>query len=363
MKKKKGTNVYEKKITLGRAPDGTPVRKSITGRTIAELNQRIEDAKQKWMEMNSVNDGVLFSTYARRWFNTNKAVRSMNTRFMYENVIEKHLIPEIGDLYFSEIRLADLQMIINKRSEHYNTCSKIKLTLKQIYESAIDDEIAKDIKVKNLVLPPKTYVEKRPLSQGEIDSIFTTDLPDEQRMFVHALYYLGIRREESLALEVNDIDFENSTISINKVIVFDKNNPVLKHTTKSYAGTRLLPVPADFMSELIEYTPKCKRLLFGQPTHPQDYMTQSSYTKFWQGIIKKLNTPDLTAHVFRHNYVTMLHYAGITPKKAAQLLGDSSIEMIMRIYTHLDERKENTIDKINDMFKKEKPQTSPEPFR
>lgn len=352
MKKKKGTNVYEKKVMLGRSLDGTPIRKSITGRTIQELNQRIEDAKQKWMEMNSVTDGVLFSTYARRWFNTNKAVRSMNTRFMYENIIEKHLVPEIGDMYFSEIKLSDLQMIINKRSDKYNTCSKIKLTLKQIFESAVDEELTKDIKVKNLVLPPKTYVEKRPLTQIESDAIFSVDLPDEQRIFVHALYYLGIRREEALALEVSDIDFTNFTIAINKVIVFDKNTPVLKRTTKSYAGTRILPIPAVFMSELIEYTPKCQKLLFGQPTHPQSYMTQSSYTKFWQSIIKTLNTPDLTAHVFRHNYVTMLNYAGISYKKAAQLLGDSSIEMILRIYAHLDEQKENAINKINDMFRK-----------
>ena len=125
MKKKKGTNVYEKKVTLGRNADGTPVRKSITGRTIAELNQRIEDAKQKWMQMNAFSDGVLFSTYARKWLSITKSVRSMNTKAMYENIIEKHLIPEIGDLYFGEITLADLQKIINDRSAHYNTCSKI----------------------------------------------------------------------------------------------------------------------------------------------------------------------------------------------------------------------------------------------
>ena len=350
MKKKKGRDNYEKKVLLGRAPDGTPIRKSIMGKTIAEVNRKAEEAKQKWMEMNSVTDGVLFSTYARHWFNTHKAVRSMNTKFMYENIIEKHLVPEIGDLYFSEISLSDLQMIINNRSNHYNTCSKIKLTLKQIFESAIDEGIAKDIKVKNLVLPPKTYVEKRPLNQIETDAILAADLPDEQKIFVHALYYLGIRREEALALEVADIDFTDSTIFINKVIVFDKNNPVLKHTTKSYAGTRRLPIPAKFLPELKEYAGKCEKLLFGQPTHPQDYMTQSSYTKFWKSIIKQTETPDLTAHVFRHNYVTMLHYAGITPKKAAQLLGDSSIEMILRIYTHLDEQKENTIEKLDKMF-------------
>ena len=350
MKKKKGTNVYEKKVSLGRLPDGTPVRKSITGRTIAELNQRIEDAKQKWMEMNAVTDGVLFSTYARKWLSTTKAVKSLNTKAMYDNIIEKHLIPEIGDLYFGEITLADLQEIINKRSDHYNTCNKIKLTLKQIYETAINEEIAKDIKIKKIVLPPKTYVEKRALTPEETSALFTADFTDEERLFVHTLYYMGVRREEALALEPGDIDFKNATLSINKVIVFDKNDPVLKHTTKSYAGTRILPIPADFMVELIEYAPKCQKVLFGQPTHPQSYMSQSSYTKFWKNIIKKMDAPTLTAHMFRHNYETLLHYSDISPKKAAQLLGDSSIEMVIRIYAHLDEQKENAIEKINGMF-------------
>ena len=350
MKKKNGKNVYEKKITLGRAPDGTPIRKSITGRTIAELNQRVEDAKQKWMEMNAATDGVLFSTYARKWLSTTKAVKSINTKAMYDNIIEKHLIPEIGDLYFSEIRLSDLQTVINKRSDHYNTCNKIKLTLKQIYENAINDEICKNIRISSLVLPPKTYVEKRALTPEETSALFTADFTDEEKIFVYTLYYMGIRREEALALEPGDIDFKNATLSINKVIVFDKNDPVLKHTTKSHAGTRILPIPADFISELIEYTPKCKKVLFGQPTNPQSYMSQSSYTKFWKSIIKKMDAPTLTAHIFRHNYETLLHYSGITPKKAAQLLGDSSIEMIIRVYAHLDEQKENAIEKINGMF-------------
>ena len=63
-----------------------------------------------------------------------------------------------------------------------------------------------------------------------------------------------------------------------------------------------------------------------------------------------MDAPTLTAHMFRHNYETLLHYSDISPKKAAQLLGDSSIEMVIRIYAHLDEQKENAIEKINGMF-------------
>ena len=173
MKKKKGTNVYEKKVTLGRDPNGTPIRKSITGRTIAELNQRIEEAKQKWMEMNTVTDGVLFSTYARRWLANAKAVRSINTKRMYRETLDRHIIPEIGDLYFSEISLADLQKIINDRADKYETCNKIRLTLRQIYDAAMEEESQPgtccDKKIEMLrAFVPEAFLITMPPLQGEV---------------------------------------------------------------------------------------------------------------------------------------------------------------------------------------------------
>lgn len=105
-------------------------------------------------------------------------------------------------------------------------------------------------------------------------------------------------------------------------------------------------------------------------------MTQSSYTKFWQSIIKQLNRAimtenqwqavehmpmnlraknrpihDLTAHIFRHNYATMLYYSGISLKKAAALMGHSDTKMIMEVYSHLDEQKEQTETKLNSFIK------------
>ena len=355
MKKKKGTNVYEKKITLGRDQYGIPVRKSITGRTIYELNDRIEQARQIWMQMNDVTDSVTFATYARRWLATAKAVKSINTRQMYSNAIEKHIIPCIGDMYFSEITLTDLQKIINDRAEKYETCNKIRLTLRQIYSAAIDEGIKTNVKAAKLVLPPKKVNEKRPLTKEEKDAIFKADFTDEQRVFVHMLYYTGIRREEALALTAQDIDFENKKIAIRKTVIFDHNAPVLMQMTKTSSSTRKVQIPADFVQELASYA-QDKNILFPPPRFGRDeYMSQSSYVKFWNGIIKKMVplAPDaetLTAHIFRHNYATMLFYSGISIKKAAEIMGHSNTQMIMQIYAHLDEDQEKTAEKIDSIF-------------
>lgn len=56
---------------------------------------------------------------------------------------------------------------------------------------------------------------------------------------------------------------------------------------------------------------------------------------------------DLTAHIFRHNYATILYYSGISIKKAAALMGHTDTKMIMQVYAHLDDEKEQTSEKIN----------------
>ena len=71
-------------------------------------------------------------------------------------------------------------------------------------------------------------------------------------------------------------------------------------------------------------------------------MTKSSYVKLWAGIQKKMGSPDLTAHIFRHNYCTNLCYQipTISIKKIAELLGDNE-KMVIEVYNHIILEKED----------------------
>ena len=59
-----------------------------------------------------------------------------------------------------------------------------------------------------------------------------------------------------------------------------------------------------------------------------------------------------TNHQLRHSYCTMLYYSGIKIKKAQELMGHSSADMVYNIYTHLDNERENTSETINNYIKK-----------
>lgn len=123
--------IIEKKITLGRDAEGKLIRRNVRGYTKAEVEKKAFEMRQKWLEKSGEPDNrMTFLTYARHWFNTAKALRSENTRAMYETVIEKHLI-DFGDQFFDKISLSDFQLFINKRADRPETCKKTRLTLKQ----------------------------------------------------------------------------------------------------------------------------------------------------------------------------------------------------------------------------------------
>ncbi len=370
--KKRADGRYCAYVDFGRDSDGKRIRKMAYGKSIRELEDNILKLKIQRTDGQLIkNSDTEFYKYALSWLETYKTMTSLNTKAMYTNVIEKHLKNEIGHLPIGSIQKSDIQRIINNRQEHYETCNKILLTLRQIFNSALDDDMIRKSPVKGISLPSKPASTKRALTELEKKAILAAELEPVQKCFIDILFYCGLRREEALALTKSDFDFSSRTISINRAIIFDKNTPVLS-TTKTELSTRTIPIPANGLKEIKSYVDNITTLyLFTKKDG--SLMTHSSYVKFWNGIIKELNRAvmtdsqwqavesmpkniraknrpitGLTAHIFRHNYATMLYYSGISIKKAAALMGHSSTKMIMEVYSHLDEEKEQTLEKLDE---------------
>lgn len=347
----------EKKITLGRDAEGKLIRRNVRGKTKAEVEKKAFEMRQKWLEKSNRPDhSMTFLTYARHWFRTAKALRAENTRAMYENVIEKHLI-EFRDRFFDELTLSDFQMFINARADRPETCKKIKLTLKQIYAAALIDGVAaKPIMIERLVLPVKQEPsEKRALTSREESAIMNADFNPMQKAFVYILYYTGLRREEALALTPAAIDLDGHSIRIFQTLIYDKGIPKIRKCAKNAYSLRTVPLPDQAYGFIREYLQDCGEYLFPMPSDSTKLMSQSSYVKFWQGIQRALlplapTAGELTAHIFRHNYATKLFYSGITAKKAARLMGHADTTMIMKVYAHLDESREMSAEKLTNVF-------------
>lgn len=369
--KKRPDGRYATSTIVGYTDDGKPKRKTLYGRTIMELDKKVAEFKSLQNKGIIINDeGMTVEQWGKKWLELYKSAKEYNTYTMYQNVLNKHIIPQLGDIRLNALKSHHIQELLNDiiQKGHHRTAEIVKLTIKQIIQQAIINEyIYKDVSLK-VSLPQSKKKEKRALTTEEKLLIEKSKLTQKERVFVDLLYYTGARRGEALALTVKDIDFINRKLIINKNLVLKDSQSDIKNSPKTDAGNRLIPLPTKLLSELKEYLANVSSIyLFTKQNG--ELMTKSSFRRFWDNILDKMNiaaggdkfsrsetairlvSKDITPHIFRHTYATNLYYADIDVKTAQRLLGHSNIQITLEIYTHLNNSNISTAsDILNNYF-------------
>lgn len=165
-----------------------------------------------------------------------------------------------------------------------------------------------------------------------------------------------MRRGEILALIQNDIDLKHDTIDVNKAIGYSQNQAYLKQP-KTAAGYRTIDILSPLRPILCDYLYNLDAIYLFTDSKGQ-IMSKTVYRRFRNKIYQKLQIaagykgsgPDpiagLTPHIFRHNFATMLYYAGVDVKEAQRIPGHSDSRTTIDIYTHLDQEKSKSKSKM-----------------
>ncbi len=325
--------------------NGTKHRVTLrTKKSSRALEEMVREMEEKTRNRDMIRKSkVTVPEYAKTWLEIYKHDTELNTKAMYRRIISSHM-DTLKSVSISDLKKTDVLICLNAASGKVRTQEQILLTLKQVAKAAVTDKhIAPGVYMDifdGIRIKKQKSTDKRPLTPKEKEAVFSADFTNMQRAFVYIIYGCGLRRGEALALERSDFDFERKKLSVSKSLAFDENTPYIK-STKSQNGIREVPIPSVVLPFLQEYC-KCinhPRLFC---TSGKDIMTKSSYVKLWANIQKKMDAPDLTAHIFRHNYCTNLCYQipTISIKKIAELLGDHE-KMVIEVYNHIILEKED----------------------
>ena len=165
--KKRKDGRYATTILIGYNDEGKPILKPIYGKTISELelkkSQVLVDLDRK---IYVSNRSVTFKEYSERWIETKKISVTKQTIYMYESIFNNH-INTLNDTYLIDITKQDIQDIINRAAHLKRTCQKIKITLNQIFESAIDENLLYKNPARGITLPKYKAEKKRKLTASE----------------------------------------------------------------------------------------------------------------------------------------------------------------------------------------------------
>jgi integrase len=353
---------YQDYVFLGYNSNGTEKRKWAYADTEKELDKKIFEIKLTVAKGEIIDDEtVTVKEWGETWLKTYKTGKEYNTYQMYKNILDNHIIKELGHIKLKDLKPFHIQGLINSRKNMKltRTLDVIKLTLKQMFEQAIENDLMIKNPARKIEMPSKEKNPKRALTDEELSIVKLAPFTAKEKAFVFVLLYAGLRRGEALALTKKDIDFKAGIIKINKVIVFKENKPVLKNYTKTATGMREITIVDKLKVVLKPYVESLKDMLLFQPQTSKGYMTKASFRPMWEKIWRTLNKQaggnykiiafdkKVTPHILRHTYATMLYYAGVDIKQAQYLLGHSSAEVTLDLYTHLDKKKSAPTEKLN----------------
>ncbi len=196
------------------------------------------------------------------------------------------------------------------------------------------------------------------IEEQQILTEYLTSLSANEQPYKNAFLiqmYMGLRIGEVLALRNSDVDLKHNLIRVNKTLTTDKNGKIIMGaTTKTYAGTRDLPIPDFLRPHIIE------QMKIGKNNRDEQFFISKNNNYFDSRnanyILKKilkeqLGITDITTHSLRHTYGTRCVEAGMRDVALQRLMGHTDINITLNTYTSVfNKYKQSELEKVNNYY-------------
>lgn len=352
---------FKSQVLYGYDEKGNPLKRQFQAKLEREAKAKamefIEQLKRK--EQAAVESGVLFSAWISDWMKLYKRppILSQSTWDNYQQWIDAHILPVIGNVPLSELTTGDVQRVYAKMMDEGLRASSI-----QKVHSIINGCLKKAVEIKLIEYNPAPATERPkvehdevvPLTAEEMSRFLSCLYEDEQRWIAAFLTLLGtgMRVGELLALEWRDIDFVENTININKNLSRVKGGFKVAEP-KTQSSKRVVPMPDTVAQALWELRSVTKLISLDGATIV--FQTSNGTHIQYRGFLWKFHQlrdaagiPNATVHTLRHTFATRLLEAGENLKTVQELLGHADISTTGNIYSHVSAKvKKDAVDKID----------------
>ncbi|GAB3480063.1 site-specific integrase [Amycolatopsis cihanbeyliensis] len=339
--------------TLFRDFDGYTKQVERSGKTKGEAERNLKRALKE--RAGSVGDGVTsesrINEVAALWFadvrlDVEAGKKSPGTEETYSSILERHVLPGLGELRVREVTVARADRFLGAISSSAGvpTAKSARSVLSGLLgyaarHGAIGTNPVRDTR------PLSTGRSKEPraltaeeralwLAQLEADEkAVRWDLPDLSRFMMAT----GIRVGEALALYWEDVDFAEAAVAIDYTVVRRKGKGLVRKPTKTAAGERLLPLPSWAVAMLA-----ARHRVALEESHPA---SSPVFPSTEGGLRDPSNTLRVlreargsegfawvTSHVFRKTAATVLDEAGLSARVIADQLGHARPSMTQDVY-------------------------------
>lgn len=353
-------NGYRGQIIVGIDDEGKPIRRSVTGKTKKEVNEKLTCIKNSLITGSYIApDRITLCDLAKLMIkdDLNMNYIKESTYFRHKETIKRlesnsYLrITPIQELSYAPIKEYLLSETYLSQSFIDKIYDIIQKTLNEaVKRKIIIENPASEIKkLKSSQLKEKVRA-LTPDEECRLYKILTTeDVNYSEQMLLSMM--TGMRMGEVNALKVDDINIRLKTISISKTISrSSKGEAIISQGAKTANGNRMIR----FSNAVL---PLVNNIL--QHSHGNEYLfvrngkliNTSQVNLQFQRVLERYIILDkkvkgkVSLHSLRHTFATRCIEAGMQPKVLQHILGHSDIKITLNTYCDAFENFQN--DNLN----------------
>lgn len=329
---------------LYRRPDKKQTQKrGFTTKKAAELflaTTEVDIAQGRYLDPSLAR--VTVADWLQTWLAARGDLRA-TTRSRVENIIEKHIVPELGTIPIGNLARLRVQEWASALPGAPATVRKIVNVLSGALRFAVEDGRLPSNPAQRLKLPKPTKTRKRYLSHDQVAALAQAiDQAKEGREYgyglvVLVLAYCGLRWGELSGLRIGDLDLDakHPRLTVEQTVVADKGYQRIE-PPKDYEH-RSIPIPA-FLVGLL------RAQIVGRPTDAPvfygirtgTWLRNHVYRVGWfDDAAAAVGIKGLTPHELRHTAASLAVSAGANVKAVQRMLGHASAAVTLDVYADL----------------------------
>lgn len=380
---KDGRRFYEIRVNMGRdrpqlstrwyVPDGWSQRaidrelakqaaefeRKCKAGEIHTIEEKRQHAAQEAAEAAKI---LTLKQYGERVFMPALTVRcSENTRDSYQRTLDKTIYPTLGEIKMPEItpaQITALLLSIQAEGKAHATVVKSYTVLSGLFKMAFMEDMIERNPMHKVQRPKPRKDEARSDSvkahtEDELRRILTCleAEPLKWKALVYLLIDTGLRRGECCALRWENVDFQNSKITIAENLCYTAKKGVYLDTPKS-GKVRTIDIDPAITALLRQLRAEqagkaISTFVFTQEKSPEPMHPQSP-TRYLKRFSARYNIPDMHPHKLRHSFASVAITNGADVASVSGKLGHADPAITMRLYTHANVE---SIKRAGDIFR------------
>lgn len=284
----------------------------------------------------------------------------------YEDIVDNHLIPGLGDYELKDITPLIVQRFITELLKTGNlktggglSANSVNTIISVIQSSmstahllglTINYEMNKLKRPKANEKPIECF---SPTEQKKLEQAAMADRRNKMKGIIICLY-TGLRIGELLALEWDDIDFKRAEISVQRTCHDGKNKSGtfcrITDTPKTDTSKRVIPFPKQLLPIFrdMKKNSKTKYLISNENGK---IVSVRSYQRSFELLQNKLGMKRRGFHALRHTFATRAIECGMDIKSLSEILGHKNPTVTLNRYVHsMMDHKKSLMDKLGKLL-------------